>query len=88
MYVMVQDMQELSTFFKRQVLLSRFIAKFAHGEWKQVIRVSSYHISPGYDVGIDFLQLLRFTYSCEISKQRGSLIKIGLAFVLEMSVLH
>ncbi|CAH3022624.1 unnamed protein product [Porites evermanni] len=30
MYVMVQDMQELSTFFKRQVLLSRFIAKFAH----------------------------------------------------------
>ncbi|KAK2554404.1 E3 ubiquitin-protein ligase MIB2 [Acropora cervicornis] len=30
MYVMVQDMNELSTFFKRQVLLSRFIAKFAH----------------------------------------------------------
>jgi len=33
MYVMVQDMNELSTFFKRQVLLSRFIAKFAHGEF-------------------------------------------------------
>lgn len=33
MYVMVQDMNELSTFFKRQVLLSRFIAKFAHGKF-------------------------------------------------------
>lgn len=32
MYVMVQNMDELSTFFKRQVLLSRFIAKFAHGK--------------------------------------------------------
>ncbi|CAH3022623.1 unnamed protein product [Porites evermanni] len=32
MYVMVQNMHELSTFFRRQVLLSRFIAKFAHGE--------------------------------------------------------
>ena len=30
---MVQNMHELSTFFRRQVLLSRFIAKFAHGEW-------------------------------------------------------
>lgn len=30
MYVMVQNMEELSTFFKRQVLLSRFIAQFSH----------------------------------------------------------
>lgn len=30
MFVMVQNMHELSTFFRRQVLLSRFIAKFAH----------------------------------------------------------
>lgn len=30
MHVMVQNMDELSTFFKRQVLLSRFIAQFAH----------------------------------------------------------
>lgn len=30
MYVMVHNMSELSTFFRRQVLLSRFIAKFAH----------------------------------------------------------
>lgn len=32
MYVMVHNMDGLSTFFRRQVLLSRFIAKFAHGE--------------------------------------------------------
>lgn len=32
MYVMVQNMDELSTFFKRQVLLSRFIAQTAHGK--------------------------------------------------------
>jgi len=36
MYVMVQNMGELSTFFKRQVLLSRFIAQFAHGEIKLI----------------------------------------------------
>ncbi|XP_078367292.1 uncharacterized protein LOC144651237 isoform X1 [Oculina patagonica] len=30
MYVMVHNMDELSTFFKRQVLLSRFIGQFAH----------------------------------------------------------
>ncbi len=29
---MVHNMEELSTFFKRQVLLSRFIGQFAHGE--------------------------------------------------------
>ena len=32
MHVMVHNMDELSTFFKRQVLLSRFIAQTAHGE--------------------------------------------------------
>ena len=32
MYVMVHNMDELSTFFRRQVLLSRFIAQTAHGE--------------------------------------------------------
>lgn len=32
MYVMVHNMEELSTFFKRQVLLSRFIGQFSHGE--------------------------------------------------------
>lgn len=37
MYVMVHNMSELSTFFRRQVLLSRFIAKFAHGKFKAVI---------------------------------------------------
>ncbi|KAJ7374838.1 hypothetical protein OS493_005190 [Desmophyllum pertusum] len=30
MYVMVHNMEELSTFFKRQVLLSRFIGQFSH----------------------------------------------------------
>lgn len=34
MYVMVHNMDELSTFFRRQVLLSRFIAQTAHGEWR------------------------------------------------------
>ena len=34
MHVMVHNMDELSTFFKRQVLLSRFIAQTAHGEWR------------------------------------------------------
>ena len=33
MYAMVHNMGELSTFFRRQVLLSRFIAQTAHGEW-------------------------------------------------------
>lgn len=33
MHVMVHNMDELSTFFRRQVLLSRFIAQTAHGEW-------------------------------------------------------
>ena len=32
MYVMVHNMDGLSTFFRRQVLLSRFIAQFAHGK--------------------------------------------------------
>ena len=34
MYAMVHNMDGLSTFFKRQVLLSRFIAQFAHGKSK------------------------------------------------------
>ena len=34
MYVMVQNMEELSTFFRRQVLLSRFIGQFTHGKYE------------------------------------------------------
>lgn len=34
MHVMVHNMDELSTFFRRQVLLSRFIAQTAHGEFR------------------------------------------------------
>lgn len=48
MYVMVQNMDELSTFFKRQVLLSRFIAQFSHGEFtdhKYPLHWNQYFIS-------------------------------------------
>lgn len=43
MYAMVHNMDGLSTFFRRQVLLSRFIAKFAHGESDHTRRCYNQH---------------------------------------------
>ena len=40
---MVHNMDGLSTFFKRQVLLSRFIAQFAHGKSKGQTREETYY---------------------------------------------
>lgn len=56
MYVMVQNMDELSTFFKRQVLLSRFIAQFSHGEFadhKYPLHWNQYFISLNLNHGVN-----------------------------------
>lgn len=60
MYVMVQDMNELSTFFKRQVLLSRFIAKFAHdmAKLRSLMALQQFMRSLGENVDDEELQPL------------------------------
>jgi len=57
---MVQDMNELSTFFKRQVLLSRFIAKFAHdmAQLRSLMALQQFMRSLGENVDDEELQPL------------------------------